>query len=163
MKLRLSVTWEPNSIIWLPGDSIAGDDTDGHIDQLARFADPTTVVYSWCEDPSDPQSDGLAANLDALRQGLDSVPGTTDWNLVPLPIPEPIELHSRRVPASYCNFLITNDLVIVPQFSVPQDEIAIQTLESLFPGRHVMGLPSRNLSVGLGSFHCLSQQVPKSG
>ena len=144
--------------IWLPGDAIAGDDTDGHIDQLARFTDPKTLVYAWC-DADDPQHAGLAKNLSALKAGLATA--GNDFSLHPLPIPkQPIEICGRRIPASYCNFLITNDLVVVPQFGCPEDEQAMEILKPLFPDRYLAGLPSRNLSVGLGSFHCLSQNQP---
>jgi len=144
--------------IWLPGGSIAGDDTDGHIDQLVRFTDSKTLVYTWCN-ADDPQHAGLAENLAALRTGLETKGGS--FELHPLPIPkQPIKFCGRRLPASYCNFLITNDLVVVPQFGCPEDTQAMAILKPMFPDRYVVGLPSRNLSVGLGSFHCLSQQQP---
>ncbi len=144
--------------IWLPGDAIDGDDTDGHIDQLVRFADATTLVYASCA-PHDPQYASLAKNLAALETGLANADG--EFALHALPIPkQPIEFSGHRLPASYCNFLITNDLVVVPQFGCPEDAQAMQILKPLFPDRYVVGLPSRNLSVGLGSFHCLSQQQP---
>lgn len=144
--------------IWLPGEALAGDDTNGHIDQLARFTDARTVVYAWC-DESDPQRRALEDNLKALRMGLAAVDG--DFELVPLSVPRPIEMQGRRIPASYCNFLITNDLVVVPQFGCDEDKPALEVLRALFPDRYLAGLPSRNLAVGLGSFHCLSQQQPR--
>ena len=146
-------------IIWLSGDAIEGDDTDGHIDQLARFADRNTIVYAWSERADDPQLEPLGRNLGELQSQLNSH-GLSEVELISLPIPAPIEFHGRRIPASYCNFLITNELVIVPQFEVKEDAQAIAILKPLFPSRSVIGLPSRNLSVGLGSFHCLSQQQP---
>ncbi len=147
-------------IVWLSGDAIAGDDTDGHIDQLARFTDDHTIVYSWCDREGDPQSAGLAKNLQDLKSGLADI-GCADYRLFPLPIPPEIVLHDRRVPASYCNFLICNGLVIVPQFGCPaHDRIALDTLTDLFPHYQLIALDSVNLSVGLGSFHCLTQQQP---
>jgi agmatine deiminase len=152
-------------IIWLSGDAIEGDDTDGHIDQLARFTDDHTIVYAWCDDETDPQHAGLATNLDDLKTGISQL-GSAKTNgdkirLIPLPIPSAINLCDRRVPASYCNFLIGNGVVIVPQFGdIKFDRIAMETLTPLFPDREVIGLDSLNLSVGLGSFHCLSQQQP---
>ena len=144
--------------IWLPGDAIAGDDTDGHIDQLARFTSAKTLVYASC-DSDDDQYDRFAENLAALQTGLAAI--DDDFELHALPVPkQPIHFCGRRLPASYCNFLITNDLVVVPQFGCPEDAQAMQILTPLFPDRYVVGLPSRNLSVGLGSFHCLSQQQP---
>ena len=144
--------------IWLPGDAIDGDDTDGHIDQLVRFTDAKTLVYASCDSDND-QHTAFAKNLIALQAGLADAGG--DFDLHALPIPrQPIDFCGRRLPTSYCNFLITNDLVVVPQFGCPEDAQAMQTLKPLFPDRYVVGLPSRNLSVGLGSFHCLSQQQP---
>lgn len=147
-------------IIWLSGDAVEGDDTDGHIDQLARFTDDRTIVYAWSNDELDPQQTGLIENLNDLRNGLKAC-GRDDYRLIPLPIPPEKELHGRRIPASYCNFLICNGLVIVPQFEQPEfDRLAMQILEPLFPHHRVVGLDSLNLTVGLGSFHCLSQQQP---
>lgn len=152
-------TWlGAQQVVWLPGDGLAGDDTDGHIDQVARFVDPQTVVCAWCENSADPQHAPLRANLEALERGLAAVlPQAT---VIRLPIPDPIEHAGRRLPASYCNFLITDGLVVVPQFGCPADQRAMDILGPLFPEHRVMGLPSRNLSVGLGSFHCLTQQQP---
>jgi agmatine deiminase len=147
------------TIIWLSGEAIEGDDTDGHIDQLARFINRETIVYAWSDDPSDPQTVGLAQNLNELTSQLVAT-GLGHYRLIPLPIPAPVEYCKRRIPASYCNFLITNELVLVPRFGVPEDAKVIEILTPLFPHRRVIGLDSRNLSVGLGSFHCLSQQQP---
>ena len=145
--------------IWLSGNALLGDDTDGHIDQLARFTDNETIVYAWSDDRGDPQVAGLEQNLNDLRRGL-SAAGLGHYRLIPLLLPRPVECFGQRIPASYCNFLITNELVVVPRFGQARDEDAMQTLTPLFPGRTVVGLPSSNLSVGLGSFHCLSQQQP---
>lgn len=147
------------TIIWLSGDAIDGDDTDGHIDQLARFIDRETIVYAWSDDSGDPQTVGLAQHLDELSSQL-ATAGLGYYQLIPLPLPAPMEYCKRRIPASYCNFLITNELVLVPQFGVPDDTTAVEILTPLFPKRRVIGLDSRNLSVGLGSIHCLTQQQP---
>lgn len=146
-------------LIWITGTAIDGDDTDGHIDQLARFTDDETIVYASTDHADDPQRQPLQKNLDDLQSGLSRL-GLSHYRLIPIPIPASIEFQGRRIPASYCNFLITNELVIVPQFDRPEDQQAVQILRPLFPGRDVIGLPSLNLSVGLGSFHCLSQQQP---
>ncbi len=146
------------AVLWLSGDAIEGDDTDGHIDQLARFTNDSTIVYAWTDDKQDGQYGGLAQNLKDLKNGLDK--HGLEYRLVPLPIPAAMEFCDRRIPASYCNFLITNNAVLVPKFDVPEDEIALRILQPLFPNRTVVALPSKNLSVGLGSFHCLSQQQP---
>ncbi len=145
-------------IVWLPGDvgseeALPGDDTDGHIDQLARFTSDNTIVHAWVE-TEDRRHAALKANLAALSQQL------PDTSLIPLRLPPEFEFRDRQIPASYCNFLITNDHLIVPQFGFEEDELALQTLAPLFPNRKIMGLSSRHLSVGLGSFHCLSQQQP---
>ena len=146
-------------VVWLPGDAercpaLDGDDTDGHIDQLARFVDNDTIVHAWV-DATDPRRDALAKNIDALTTQL------PDINLVPLMLPPPIQLDQRDIPASYCNFLVTNDFVIVPQFEAREDQLAVKTLEKLCSGREVVPLASRHLSIGLGSFHCLTQQQPQ--
>jgi agmatine deiminase len=147
-----------NRIIWLPGDLsdckvLPGDDTDGHIDQLARFVDDQTIVHAWV-DEHDFRHKALSANVEAIRSQLPEV------KLVPLEIPPLFEFCDRKIPASYCNFLITNESVIVPQFDVPHDVAAADALKSLFLEREIVPLPSKNLAVGLGSFHCLSQQQP---
>jgi agmatine deiminase len=135
-----------------------GDDTDGHIDQIARFVNPTTVVVATCDDPAD-------ANFAPTQQNQRELAPMTDQDgrrleIVPLRLPRPLFCNNQRLPASYCNFLIANGVVIVPQFGDPADQEAIRTLEPLFPDRDVRGSPSLNLVWGLGSFHCLSQQEP---
>ena len=145
-------------VVWLPGDvggskTLGGDDTDGHIDQLARFVDDETIVHAWTE-PSDSRYMGLAANVAAIREQL------PEAKLIPLMLPASFEFCELEIPASYCNFLITNESVIVPQFEVVEDAAAVEVLASLFDSREIVPLASRNLSVGLGSFHCLSQQQP---
>ncbi len=146
-------------ILWISGDAIEGDDTDGHIDQLARFTSSHSIVYAWQDHDSDSQYPGLAANLRELKQALAN--GAVNHELIALPLPPRIDFCGRRIPASYCNFLITNQKVIVPQFgSKKHDRNALAILANLFPDRETVGLDSLNLAVGLGSFHCLSQQQP---
>ena len=150
-------------IIWLPGDTkegpaLIGDDTDAHIDQLARFAPWKNIVHAWTDDKSDPQHAVLSENIDRLKQQLTQ--DNLQYQLTPLPLPDPVLFDGVQLPASYCNFYITNGSVIVPQFDKPQDPRAIKILKPLFPDRKVIGLPSVNLNVGLGSFHCLTQQQP---
>ena len=110
-------------------------------------------------DPDNVQHTALAKNLEALQACRTDAGGGFDLHALPIP-KQPIDFCGRRLPTSYCNFLITNDLVVVPQFGCPEDVQAMEILKPLFPDRYVVGLPSRNLSVGLGSFHCLSQQQP---
>jgi len=150
-------------IVWLLGDqagpTVLGDDTDGHIDQLARFVDDSTIVYAWTEDANDPQRAGLENNLAELKRQMEALDASC--RLVPLPLPPAISHCGLRLPASYCNFLITNHCVLVPQFGVAaSDAQALEILSPLFPDRRLVPLPSKELAVGLGSFHCLSQQQP---
>ena len=149
-------------IIWLPGDqagpTVLGDDTDGHIDQLARFIDDASIVYAWTEDVDDPQRAPLENNLAELKRQMESI--DADCRFVPLPLPPVITHCNLRLPASYCNFLVTNRSVLVPQFGATSDAKALEILSPLFANRRLVPLPSRELAVGLGSFHCLSQQQP---
>lgn len=155
LKQRLGV----KQIIWLPGDAVIGDDTDGHIDQLARFVNDQTIVYAWTGNPNDPQLERLVANLEVLKAALAEL--GLQYDLVPLPLPsEPVRFGKQRLPASYCNFFITNGSVIVPQFGDKNDKVALAILGEHFANREIVGLDSNNLSVGLGSFHCLTQQMP---
>ena len=146
--------------IWLSGNAIEGDDTDGHIDQLARFAPNDRMLYATCAS-SDSQFEALNRNRLELEKAIEGLGQCLE--LVGLPLPSPMTASGRRLPASYCNFYITNGHVIVPTFDAPEDKIAISTINDCFPNREVIGLPSRNLVVGLGSFHCLTQQIPAIG
>ncbi|MEX2172857.1 MAG: agmatine deiminase family protein [Pirellulaceae bacterium] len=145
-------------VLWLKGGEIAGDDTDGHIDQIARFVNPTTLVVSVCDDPADD-------NYAPTQQNLVELQAMTDQDdqplaIVRLPLPRPLYCDGQRLPAGYANFLIANGVVVVPQFGDPADDEALRTLQPLFPDRDVRGCPSLHLIWGLGSFHCLSQQEP---
>lgn len=144
-------------ILWL-GDGIEGDDTDGHVDDLTRFVNPTTVVTAVEEDPADANHAPLRANLERLR-------GMTDQDgrplrVVELPMPPRLEEGGQRLPASYANFYIANRAVVVPTYRHPNDGRAIEILQREFPDRRVVGVDSVDLIWGLGSFHCISQQEP---
>jgi agmatine deiminase len=144
------------NILWL-GDGVAGDDTDGHIDDLARFVSERTVVVVVEEDRQDENYEPLQENLARLRQmkiGKDKI------EIVTLPMPKKIVREGLRLPASYANFYIANACVLVPTFGDPADEIALSALRKCFPGRHVIGIDCRELIWGLGTFHCLTQQQP---
>jgi agmatine deiminase len=145
-------------VLWLTGGEIAGDDTDGHIDQIARFVGPRTVVISLCDDPADDNYGPSHQNWDELTQMTDQ--DGKSLTLVPLPLPKAKFVDGQRLPAGYCNFVFANGGVIVPQFEDPADAQAIEVLQKLLPDRRVVGSPSLNLIWGLGSFHCLSQQEP---
>ncbi len=132
-----------NRTIWLK-NGIEGDDTHGHIDDIARFVDPETVVAVWDE--------SMAENHRILRDaGL---------KVVKLPMPRPLYFDGQRLPASYANFYIANGLVLAPTFNDPNDRIALNTLAKVFPGREVCGIDCTALILGLGALHCMSQQQP---
>jgi agmatine deiminase len=144
-------------ILWL-GDGIAGDDTDGHIDDLARFVSPNTIATIVEEDPQDANYSVLQENLKRLRTLKD--PNGKPFRIVPLPTPGIVEYQGQRLPASYANFYIANQVVVVPTFRHPNDTVAIRILQTEFPNRKVVGIDSTELIWGLGSFHCISQQEP---
>lgn len=146
--------------LWLTGNAIEGDDTDGHIDQIARFVNPTTIVVAADCGTAEVRREGLERNQKDLKEQLE-FHGLGHYQVISLPLPSSFTFCGRVIPASYCNFLITNELVIVPQFGVEEDEQALQILSPWFPEREVVGLASKNIAVGLGSFHCLSQQQPE--
>ncbi len=139
-------------VLWL-GRGIAGDDTHGHVDDLTRFVGPSKVVTVVEDDPQD-------ANYRPLKENLDRLQSMTDLDgrrleVVALPMPAPLFFAQQRLPASYANFYIANDKVLVPTFNDPKDRLALGTLADLFPERKVVG--------GLGTLHCLTQQQPRVG
>lgn len=137
--------------IWLKS-GIAGDDTHGHIDDIARFVDVNTVVIARGYDRSDANWEPLEENREILlREGIE---------VVPLPMPVPVVFDGRRLPASYANFYIANDCVLVPTFNDSLDRVALQILSELFPDRDVIGIHSLELVWGLGTLHCMTQQQP---
>lgn len=144
-------------VIWL-GEGIVGDDTDGHIDELARFVDPRTVVAAVEPDPADENHRPLADNLARLERAVDQEGRRLE--IVPLALPRPRYFQGQRLPASYLNFYIANALVVVPQFDDPADSVALETLARLFPDRQVHPLRAVDLVWGLGAFHCITQQQP---
>jgi agmatine deiminase len=144
-------------ILWL-GDGIAGDDTDGHVDDLTRFVDERTVVTAVEDDPSDENYEPLQANLERLR-GMSDQDGHP-LRVVPLPMPRALYHDGQRLPASYANFYIANGVVVVPTYDPPRDEAALATLGDVFPGREIVGIECTDLVWGLGAFHCVTQQWP---
>ena len=144
-------------VIWL-GEGIVGDDTDGHVDDLTRFVSEDTVVTVTEEDPAD-------GNFQALRENRERLAGMCladgrPLKVIELPMPEPRQRGEDRLPASYANFYIGNRVVLLPVFGCPQDEEAAATLSWCFPGRRVVAVDCRDVVVGLGTLHCLTQQVP---
>jgi agmatine deiminase len=141
--------------LWLK-NGIAGDDTHGHIDDLARFVGPSTVVIALERNRSDPNYETTQENYRLLRTFRDQ-----DGNplcVVPLPMPEPVYFSGQRLPASYANFYIANGLVLVPVFNDPSDRKALNILARVLPDRQVTGIASADLVLGLGTLHCLTQQ-----
>jgi agmatine deiminase len=144
-------------VLWLR-NGIAGDDTHGHVDDLARFVNPRTLVVVVEDDPEDANYHALQENLSLLKTMTDQEGRPLE--IVPLPMPSPLYFHGQRLPASYANFYIANKIVLVPTFNSPQDRVALSTLAQLFPHREVIGIHSLDLVWGLGSLHCLTQQQP---
>ena len=144
-------------VVWL-GEGIAGDDTDGHVDDIARFIAEDVVIAATERALSDANYRPLQQNLQRLRAAR--LPDGRPLRLVELPMPEPLYHHGERLPASYANFYIGDRVVLVPVFHCPSDRAAVEILAACFPGRRVVPLDSRALVVGLGALHCLTQQVP---
>src|SRR2546426_1010700 len=142
-------------VLWLK-NGIAGDDTHGHVDDLARFVDPTTVVTVVEENKSDVNYEPLQENLSLLREMRDQ--DGRPLRVETLPMPEPLYFDGQRLPASYANFYIANQLVLVPTFNDPNDRVALNTLAALFPDREVIGIACQDLVLGLGTLHCMTQQ-----
>jgi agmatine deiminase len=145
------------NILWL-GEGIVGDDTDGHIDDLTRFVNADTVVTVVEDDPADANYDLLQENLKRLHAM--KLENGLPLRVVELPMPGVIEHQGQRLPASYANFYIANQIVLVPTYRHKNDAAAQSILQKLFPDRRVIGIDSTELIWGLGSFHCISQQEP---
>jgi agmatine deiminase len=143
-------------ILWL-GQGTEGDDTDGHVDNLARFVSERTVLAVIEEDPADANYERLQDNLARLRE---MKIGHRDINIVTVPMPAKMVREDLRLPASYANFYIANTCVLFPTYADPNDEIALSTVQKFFPDRRVIGIDCRELIWGLGAFHCLTQQEP---
>ncbi len=145
-------------VLWL-GDGIIGDDTDGHIDDIARFINEDTVVTVIEENKNDENYHILQENLQTLKT-MRLLNGK-QLNIVELPMPDEVIYQDQRLPASYANFYIANSAVIVPTYRSKKDEKALDILQACFPDRKVVGIGSTDIIWGLGSFHCLSQQEPE--
>ncbi|MCC6847899.1 MAG: agmatine deiminase family protein [Deltaproteobacteria bacterium] len=145
-------------VIWL-GDGIAGDDTDGHVDDITRFVAPDTIVTVVEPDPADENHRPLRENLERLRAARDQ--DGRPFTILELPMPRPVVRDDQRLPASYANFYVANAVVLVPTFADPNDEAALALLRRCFPSRRVVGVDSRDLVWGLGAFHCATQQQPE--
>ena len=144
-------------VLWLTR-GIAGDDTHGHVDDLARFASPHTIVAVEETDPTDANYEPLQENLERLR-GMTDLEGRK-FDVVSLPMPAPLVCDGIRLPASYANFYIANGVVIVPTFNDPKDRVALGILSDLYSDREVVGIHCVELVWGLGTLHCMTQQEP---
>lgn len=144
-------------ILWL-GDGIVGDDTDGHVDDITRFTDERTIVTVVEDDPRDDNHGLLQENLERLRHMTDQ--DGEPFRLVTLPMPRAVVYEDQRLPASYANFYIGNEVVLLPAYDPERDAVAAATLQTLFPTRRVVPIDCTELIWGLGAFHCLTQQWP---
>lgn len=144
-------------VIWL-GSGIAGDDTHGHVDDIARFVAPRTVVAAVERDPADVNYQPLQQNLKRLRRAADSL--GRRLRVLELPMPAPVVFKGQRLPASYANFYISNAAVLVPVFNDPNDRIALNLLARIFPKRKIVGIYSGDFIWGFGAMHCMTQQQP---
>jgi agmatine deiminase len=144
-------------IIWLK-KGIVGDDTDGHIDDLARFVSPSTIVCAYEENTKDENYPILKENYELLAKSTDQ--DGKKFNIVKLPMPGYVGEESKRLPASYANFYIGNDTVLVPIFGHKNDQAALSILQKLFPTKNVAGVNCVDLVYGLGTIHCITQQQP---
>ena len=157
IELRLKHAFDVHQIIWLEG-GIDGDDTDGHVDAVARFVATDRVATAVEANPKDANHRALRANrarLAAARLGAGQ-----RLDIVELPMPEPLYRQGRRLPASYLNFHAANGVVLVPRFGCRQDGLAVELLGECFPRRRIAPIDCRHIVIGLGAVHCLTQQVP---
>ncbi len=146
-------------VLWLHRGQAEGDDTDAHVDTLARFCDAATIAYTSCDDDSDPQYADLKA-MEAELQAFLTENGA-GYRLVPLPIPQPLlDEDGSRLPATYANFLTINDSVLLPVYGDPNDETALHRLAECFPDREIVPIDCRSLIRQFGSLHCMTMQFP---
>lgn len=147
-------------VLWLHHGYLAGDDTDSHIDTLARFCDPETIAYVQCTDAEDEHYEALGKMEEELKSFRTAA--GKPYRLVPLPMPDACyDDEGTRLPATYANFLIINGAVLVPTYNVRQDAEALDILVGCFPGREIIGIDCRALILQHGSLHCVTMQYPE--
>jgi agmatine deiminase len=144
--------------IWL-GEGAVGDDTHGHVDDIARFSSRDTVILAYESDPADPNHERSVDNLRRLKAAAKKQP----LRIVSIPFPRPVTMNGERLPASYANFYIANGIVLVPTFNDPNDRVALNGIAEAFPRFTVVGIHAVDLVWGLGTLHCLTQQQPAGG
>lgn len=155
---KLAGWLQQDRVLWLDHGYLEGDDTDAHVDTLARFAAPDAIVFQACDDPADshyPELQAMAAEIAALRTAEGK-----PYRQFPLPWPQPVVDAGRRLAASYANFLIVNGAVLMPAYGDPADARAAEVLREAFPDREIVQVPCRALIWQNGSLHCLTMQVP---
>ena len=148
------------NVIWLKG-TLQGDDTDGHIDNLARFVNPTTILCAQEGNPDDENHQNLKSLFESLKEAVDQ--DGNRFTVIPLPMPRAVKSNSLRFPASYANFYIGNYAVLYPSYDNSNDQIVENLLKKYFPTRQIVGIPSRALIKGKGGVHCITQQQPENG
>lgn len=159
LETRLRETLGVEHILWLREGGLEGDDTDGHIDTLARFASPDHIVYQACDNPGDSQHAPLAAMAEELAR-MRTIDGKP-YRLTPLPLPKPQHDETgRRLPAGYANFLLANGVILAPAYDDPADEEAHATLTKCFPDRQLIPIDCRTLIRQNGALHCAAMQIP---
>lgn len=157
---ELSEMLSIDKVLWIDGGELAGDDTDSHIDQLVRFIKPGVVVAAVSYSFEDSNAEKLAKQYELLKQSTDAK--GRSFEIIPLVTPPPRYIQGKRVPESYCNFYIANEIVIVPVFGYREtDDAAVRLLGELFPDRRIVPLDASNFIWGLGAFHCATQQQPR--
>jgi len=159
IEAQLKTALQQDRILWLEHGYLEGDDTDAHIDTLARFAAEDCIVYQGCQDPLDShfsELQAMAGEIAALRQR-----NGEPYRTFELPWPQPIQDNGRRLAASYANFLIVNDAILMPVYDDPADQVAVATLQKAFPNRDIVGVPCRDLIWQNGSLHCCTMQLPQ--
>jgi len=156
MEARLKEYFGLKQVLWLNHGYLAGDDTDSHVDTLARLCDRSTIAYVKCDDMEDEHYDELKKMKKELRKFR-----TSDgryFRLIPLPMADAVYEDGERLPATYANFLIINGAVLMPTYNSPKDDIAIQQIQKAFPDREIVGIDCQALIKQHGSLHCVTMQ-----
>lgn len=154
IETRLKKDFNLKEILWLKNGSIKGDDTDSHIDTLARFCSENTIIYTQCKNPKD-------VHYESLKKMEKELENFSSFNLIPIPLPTAIYNGNLRKPATYANFLITNKSVLIPLYNVPTDREAIRIIKLVFPNRKIIGIDCTPLIQQNGSLHCVTMQYVK--
>ena len=155
----LKKTLGASRVLWLNHGYLAGDDTDNHIDTLARFCNPTTIAYVKCDDENDEHFEELSLMEEELH--LLKTNAGDPYRLIALPMPDATYHHGYRLPATYANFLVINGAVLMPAYATPKDEQAKEKLQAAFPEREILGIDCRPLIKQHGSLHCITMQLPE--